>query len=31
LNNNFSRDAIHQFTRDNFSAEKMLEEYRKIL
>lgn len=31
LNNNFSRDSIHRFTRDNFSAEKMLEEYRKIL
>ena len=31
LSNNFSRDAIYSFTRDNFSAEKMLEEYRKIL
>jgi glycosyltransferase involved in cell wall biosynthesis len=28
---NFSRETIHAFTRDNFSAEKMLEEYRKIL
>jgi glycosyltransferase involved in cell wall biosynthesis len=31
LSNNFSRNTIHAFTRDNFSAEKMLEEYRKIL
>ncbi len=31
LNNNFSRNSIHAFTRDNFSSEKMLGEYRKIL
>ena len=31
LSTDFSRDFIHHFTRDNFSAEKMLEEYRKIL
>jgi len=31
LSNNFSRDTIYSFTRNNFSAEKMLEEYRKIL
>jgi glycosyltransferase involved in cell wall biosynthesis len=31
LNNNFSRDSIHNFISNNFSAEKMLEEYRKIL
>lgn len=31
LNNSFPREKIHDFTRNNFSAEKMLEEYRKIL
>jgi glycosyltransferase involved in cell wall biosynthesis len=31
LNYHFSRDNIHAFAQDNFSAEKMLEEYRKIL
>jgi glycosyltransferase involved in cell wall biosynthesis len=31
LNYHFSRDNIHAFAHDNFSAEKMLEEYRKIL
>ncbi|MEP7375365.1 MAG: glycosyltransferase [Chitinophagaceae bacterium] len=31
LSNNFLRDTIYSFTRNNFSAEKMLEEYRKIL
>lgn len=31
LNGSFLRDKIHAFTRDNFSAEKMLEEYRKIV
>jgi len=27
----YSREAIHAFARDNFSAEKMLSEYRKIV
>ena len=31
LSKGFSGDAIYSFTRENFSAEKMLKEYRKIL
>ena len=31
LNESFSREKINTFTRDNFSSEKMLAEYRKIL
>jgi len=31
LSGNYSKDAIHTFARDNFSAEKMLSEYRKIV
>jgi len=31
LSGNYSKQDIHAFTRDNFSAEKMLAEYRKIV
>ena len=31
LTDNYSKDTIHAFARDNFSAEKMLAEYRKIV
>ena len=31
LNENYSKQDIHAFARDNFSAEKMLAEYRKIV
>ena len=31
LGRTFSKNEIHAFTRDNFSAEKMLTEYKKVL
>ena len=31
LSGDYSKDTIHAFARDNFSAEKMLSEYRKIV
>ncbi len=31
FNQGFSKEKIHAFTRDNFSSEKMLAEYRKIM
>jgi glycosyltransferase involved in cell wall biosynthesis len=31
LRTSFSKNAIHGYTRDNFSSEKMLKEYKKIL
>ena len=31
LSENYSKQAIHAFARANFSAEKMLAEYRKIV
>jgi len=31
LSGNYSKDTVHAFASDNFSAEKMLSEYRKIV